>query len=394
MILFIYQEIKGLCKIMVSNKDENAVISMCIITKNEATNLERCLKNLTGYSVEMVVVDTGSTDDSKKVAERYTDKVYDFAWCDDFSKARNYAISVAHGAWIFMIDTDEFLERFDYKKTIELLQHHNGQVGRVCRLNYLNSSVNDEREKEWINRVFQKEQYMYSGSIHEQIVSITGHIADASKQVIDATRQIADATEQKFQTVEQKYQTFLLPITMLHTGYVGTKDEIEKKADRNIALLTKELKRLEGRGQSDPYILYQLGKGYYLKKDYKSALEYFEEATSFDLNPKLEYVLDLIIAYGYTLLALKMYEQALNFEGIYKEFSYSADFMFLMGLIYMNNALFEQAIQEFLNATKKKDCLVEGVNGDKAYHNIGVIYECLGKKEEALRYYKKCEKKL
>ena len=67
-------------------------ISVCIITKNESEKLKKCLKHLTGYGFEIVVVDTGSTDDTVAMAKKYADKVCYFSWCNDFSAARNYAL--------------------------------------------------------------------------------------------------------------------------------------------------------------------------------------------------------------------------------------------------------------------------------------------------------------
>ena len=82
--------------------------------------------------------------------------------------------------------------------------------------------------------------------------------------------------------------------------------------------------------------------------------------------------------------------EALFFENIYEEFGNSADFQFLMGLIYMNNAMFDAAVGEFLKAAKHRDCRMAGVNSYAAYYNVGVIYECLGKISEAKYYYQKC----
>jgi tetratricopeptide (TPR) repeat protein len=78
------------------------------------------------------------------------------------------------------------------------------------------------------------------------------------------------------------------------------------------------------------------------------------------------------------------------FENIYNEFAKRADFVFLMGLIFMNNALFERAITEFEKATTMKDFAVAGVNSYSAFYNIGVIYECTGHTLRAQEYYQKC----
>lgn len=87
---------------------ENEMISVAIIAKNEEDVLGRCLESVKGLD-EIVVVDTGSTDRTKEIAKQYTDKVYDFVWCDDFAKARNYAIEQCTKDWILIIDADEYL---------------------------------------------------------------------------------------------------------------------------------------------------------------------------------------------------------------------------------------------------------------------------------------------
>ena len=86
-------------------------ISACLIVKNEHDCLDRCLQSLQGVD-EIVVVDTGSEDDSPDIARKYTDKVSvgEFSWIDDFSAARNFAIAKCTKDWILIIDADEKLE--------------------------------------------------------------------------------------------------------------------------------------------------------------------------------------------------------------------------------------------------------------------------------------------
>lgn len=79
-------------------------------------------------------------------------------------------------------------------------------------------------------------------------------------------------------------------------------------------------------------------------------------------------------------------------ENIYKEFALSPDYVFLMGLAYMNNGFFDKAIREFKKALTYKSSKIDGCNSYKAYYNIGVIYECLGYKDKAMESYKLCGK--
>ena len=85
-------------------------ISLCMIVKNEEEVLERCLNSLKGLMDEIIIVDTGSTDSTKEIAARYTDKIYDFSWCDDFAAARNFSFSKATQEYIYAPDADEVLD--------------------------------------------------------------------------------------------------------------------------------------------------------------------------------------------------------------------------------------------------------------------------------------------
>ena len=70
-----------------------AKISLCMIVRDEEEVLERCLESIADCVDEIVIVDTGSVDRTKEIAQRFTDKIYDFQWVDDFSAARNFDFS-------------------------------------------------------------------------------------------------------------------------------------------------------------------------------------------------------------------------------------------------------------------------------------------------------------
>ena len=371
-------------------------LSICIITKNEQENIERCLKSLMPYEMEIIVVDTGSTDNTKDIVQRYTDKVFDFEWCDDFAAAKNFAISKTSNDYIIMLDSDEYIDKLEESELIRTIGNNSDKAGRIQIKNVFKKTDPCKESREWVSRIFNKKSYHYEGRIHEQIVRYDG----------------------------KQYDTFKAPVTIIHTGYDLTEKEKSAKAKRNISLLEKELDRLiklfcKNNGlniceidgielvnhifendsalslilQKDeylPYILYQLGKGYYMAMDYPKACDCFSCALSFDLNPKLEYVTDAVETYGYALVNADRADEALMFENIYNEFGNTADFQFLMGIIYMNNERFDDAVSEFLKATKHKECRNVGSNSYLAYYNIGVIYECLGDADKAISYYRRC----
>lgn len=353
------------------------MLSICMIVKNAEQNIGECLKALTGYGWEIVVVDTGSTDRTREIAAEYTECLYECPWQDDFALAKNFAVSKASNDWVMVIDSDEFLEKMSGAEVQALerqIMEHPDEIGRIRRKNIFQAKDGKQENQEWINRIFSRKKFHYVGRIHEQLMAVDG----------------------------MEYRTYQTSVVLHHTGYDLKPEEKQAKARRNIRLLEQELAELTDKVQCSgmsgeaevqiPYILYQLGKSYYLAEDYGKACEYFSQGLSFDLNPKLEYVIDMVETYGYALINSGRAGEALFFENIYEEFGNSADFQFLMGLIYMNNMRFEDAVHEFQKAACQKECRTTGTNDWLAYYNIGVIHECLGQKEKAAEWYRKCKK--
>jgi len=89
---------------------ERPNLSVCMIVKNEEKNIIDCLESIKDIADELIIVDTGSTDKTKEIVSKYTSKIYDFKWIDDFSAARNYSLSKATGKYIAWFDADDILE--------------------------------------------------------------------------------------------------------------------------------------------------------------------------------------------------------------------------------------------------------------------------------------------
>ena len=83
-------------------------ISVCMIAKNEESNVHNCLAPLKKLGFELVIADTGSADQSMSLISQYTDQLYHFEWTNDFSAARNFSISKASHDWILVVDFDEY----------------------------------------------------------------------------------------------------------------------------------------------------------------------------------------------------------------------------------------------------------------------------------------------
>jgi len=141
-----------------------------MIVKNEESVLSRCLECVKLFADEIIIVDTGSTDKTKDIANKYTDKVYDFVWCDDFSMARNYSFSKATMDYVMWLDADDVLEYAEIEKINQLKLN---MVADTYMLKYATSF--DEMGRP--NFVFERERIIKNGSravwcgfVHEAIV--------------------------------------------------------------------------------------------------------------------------------------------------------------------------------------------------------------------------------
>ncbi len=106
-------------------------ISLCMIVKDEEDVLSRCLECVKDIADEIIIVDTGSTDNTKNIVKEYTDKLYDFEWIDDFSAARNYSFSQATKDYILWLDADDVILEEDRIKLKQLKQDLNDNVDMV-----------------------------------------------------------------------------------------------------------------------------------------------------------------------------------------------------------------------------------------------------------------------
>lgn len=95
-------------------------ISLCMIVKNEADTLPRCLESVKGVVDEIVIVDTGSNDGTAAIASQYTDKVFSFSWVDDFSAARNFAFEQASMDYCMWLDADDVILEADREALVTL----------------------------------------------------------------------------------------------------------------------------------------------------------------------------------------------------------------------------------------------------------------------------------
>ena len=147
-------------------------ISLCMIVKNEERVLARCLDSLIGLMDEIIIVDTGSTDKTKEIAKKYTDKVYDFAWVDDFSAARNFSFSKATMDYIYVADADEVLDeenRAEFQKIKEAMLPE-VEIVQMYYANQKSFNTVYNFDKEYRPKLYKRlRNFLWVDPIHESV---------------------------------------------------------------------------------------------------------------------------------------------------------------------------------------------------------------------------------
>jgi tetratricopeptide (TPR) repeat protein len=208
-----------------------------LIVRDESRFIEGCLQSLVGNADEIVVVDTGSRDDTVERALRYPVKLHRFAWCDDFSAARNFALEQASGDWILYIDADERLEVPD-RTILDTALADDGKVAWTVRFHPL---------IDWTPyaepRIFRNDpRIRFEGIIHETMLPGIARVALADGKVTGQSE-----------------------LGLQHIGY---EDDQTPKNARNIPLLRARL-------ASDPdhtYSWWHLGQSLELAGDDEGAV--------------------------------------------------------------------------------------------------------------------------
>lgn len=146
-------------------------ISLCMIVKNEEEVLAGCLESVRDLVDEIVIVDTGSTDQTKAIAAKYTSHIYDFDWIDDFSAARNYSFSKATSEYIMWLDADDVLLPKDQQAFRDLWGNLAGDVDVISM--YYHTALDEKGRPLYLyrrNRIVRRSKnFRWHGAVHEYL---------------------------------------------------------------------------------------------------------------------------------------------------------------------------------------------------------------------------------
>ena len=322
-------------------------LAAVLIVRNEARCIARCLESVTPWVDRIVVLDTGSTDETPTLAAGAGAEVHHLDWPDDFAAARNHALDLARADWNLVLDADEWIERGGEA----LREWTKGQqrLGRVAVHSSFDLGGVIQQDVSWITRLLPR-GVRFEGRVHEQAVSALPR---------------------------EKLE--------LHLGHDGYRDaQLDAKRNRNRPLLFAELQDRP----EDPYLLYQLGKDAEGRAAWAEAADLYARALGRTrLGDSWRH--DLMVRRLHALGQAGQTEEALGLAGDWLEDTPdSPDLFFVTGNLLLERALSDpaQAVGHWLPlaADMWESCLtigerpdlegsVRGRGSHLAQHNLDLV---------------------
>lgn len=350
-------------------------LSIGMIVKNEEANLERCLSSLQplmqAVPSELIIVDTGSTDGTVSIAQKYTDKIYFHPWENDYGKMRNFTVDYAGGEWFFFIDADE--EIVTYKPMVDFLLRKNSRqfnAATVQLRSFYKSSSEETFSVMSAMRLFRKtKDFCFTGVIHEQ---------------------------PKFQMPFYTLETLLN-----HYGYVNDNPALK---ERKLQLYEPMLLKALEENPLDAYYWYQLSRTYSSYKDNESALEPAIKAYDIIKEQKLN---PNIYSYAFTNLShlylinknpeksIEIAQEGLNLQkGLVDLWFYMAKAR--VALVQLAEAIESYEKHLFYVARLEQGLEIElsvvsySITAkEEAWFDLSILYNEVGRKEDAIKAIEK-----
>ncbi|MSO23955.1 MAG: tetratricopeptide repeat protein [Acidobacteria bacterium] len=341
-------------------------LSLCMIVKNEQRWLEDCLNSVKELVDEMMIVDTGSRDNTVEIAEGFGAKVFHHPWNGDFSEARNHSLGYATGDWILVLDADEKLAQRDARLIRHLMASTKVDGLLLAQRSYLwnarvVSSIHNPQDYDegsefthclevWVLRLFRNQpEIRFRGRVHELVehVFLEKHLPfEKASPVIH------------------------------HFGKVGDTEALERK--RTLYLELGRQKALEEPNQAPPH--YEMGVQLIETERFAESIPYLERAYALD---PIHYGISLLLlakahhAIGQMEKAGKVYQQCLKLNRDDPR-------------VLFEVANFNRDIGQLKTARKLfMDVLKQDPKHVLATYNLGGVYLKLGEEQTSFELFKK-----
>lgn len=330
-------------------------ISACLIVKNEEKSLARCLEGVRQIADEIIIIDTGSSDDTVRIAKEFTDQVYYFEWIDDFAAARNFSFSKASMEYIYMADADEILNDENVAKFKILKQTLLKEIDvvQMYYTNQLEHNTTYNYDKELRPKLFKRlREIRFEGQIHEMAVLVPV-IYDSDIEICHKPHQNhADRDLRIFRKIINEQGRLIRRLDMMYARELfiaGAEDDFLQAKDyfsnlmEEPSLSEEEIKRCQcilvkcavieddieaffknclkniAIGKASSEVCFELGEHYYSQKNYQEASMWYYNA-AYETEPELD------IRYAGVLPLRKLIECNKNMGNL-KEADYYQDYL-------------------------------------------------------------------
>ncbi len=335
-------------------------VALVMIARDEAPRIGRALASARPWVDECVVLDTGSRDDTMRIARAAGARVESFRWVDDFAAARNAALDIAGADWHLILDADEWIASGG-EAIAALRSQAPGFVAQLRVDSSQDAGGARSTVSSWISRALPG-RVRYVGAIHEQPLHEL------------PVRQLA--------------------VTIGHDGYLA--EALAAKAGRNAALLSQAL----ARAPDDAYLWYQLGKDHDVYARYAEALGCLDRAAALMPSPPPGWAHDLTVRSLHALKRCKRHADAVpRADEAMTAWPESPDVFFALGDLLLDWAadeparagellpMIEAAWTRCLEIGERPDLegAVAGRGSTLAAHNLALLYEMLNQPMQALR---------
>ena len=341
-------------------------LSVCMIVKNEEQMLGNSLSSISGISDELIIVDTGSVDNTKAIASQYNAKIYDFKWNDDFSAARNYSLEKATGDWILVLDADESISECDHEHLLKLINSNDSDAYILDQRTYGNNLKNSFYVSKSNDNY--KESQSYNGWILSKLVRLF-----KNDHTYHYRYKIHEVIEPSIEECSGVIKEAGIPIH--HFTYSKDDNFLNEKIQRYLDIGLKQIK--DTPNNPKPYL--EVALVYFQRKDYKNAEDLLLKSISIDPGyPELHDTLGTIYLETNRILeAEKVLRDGLSINGN------NIKMLNKMASVCFSKKDFSSA-KDFL-----EQALLMDANSLMTYNNLGLLYALSNEPQKAIDYFSK-----